>query len=269
MVAFDNSSSYLVHTSTPALAGHQSGQMASVEQLYMSSELRLTHTLSFKRILVFYRWGCVLQKTDGAACRCSAVVKNTACPDSNGLRYPPVGLSSGVPMLAGIFKTCTDGFPRRFSGQAGFCSDECTAGTEPKFDGNRMVCTRCDGNQYGLGGGKCHQCPKSADCTGSNDGYDIVARAGYWRGQPFFNTCVDANTMRVLRESGAVFEVRGKNSPAAIEPARRRAPPSSGKTGKTSSKNTRTFAPTAPAPPGSSRTTDTASTSFAHCGTAL
>jgi hypothetical protein len=128
-----------------------------------------------------------------------------------------------------------------------------------------MVCTRCDGNQYGLGGGKCHQCPKSADCTGSNDGYDIVARAGYWRGQPFFNTCVDANTMQVLRESGAVFEVRGENSPAVIEPPRRRPPPTSGKTGKASSKDTRTFAPTAPARPDSSHTTDTADTSFAHC----
>ena len=41
-----------------------------------------------------------------------------------------------------------------------------------------MVCTRCDGDLYGLGGGKCHQCPKSADCTGSEDGFDIVARAG-------------------------------------------------------------------------------------------
>ena len=120
----------------------------------------------------------LLRKSDRAICRCSAAIKNTDCPDDNGLPYPPPALSVGAPKLAGVFEACTDGFSRSFSGQAGFCTKQCTAGTEHKFDGKEMVCTRCDGDLYGLGGGKCHQCPKSADCTGSEDGFDIVAQAG-------------------------------------------------------------------------------------------
>ena len=52
-------------------------------------------------------------------------------------------------------------------------------------------------------GGKCYECPTGADCTTSPDGFDVAANPGYWRGPPFFETCISNNTRSELKSKGA------------------------------------------------------------------
>ena len=77
---------------------------------------------------------------------------------------------------------------------------ECTAGTEAKLIRQSWTCTACDG--YGMQGGKCYECPKNADCTSRDDGFDVAANPGYFRGPPFFQTCISNNTRVVLEARG-------------------------------------------------------------------
>ena len=81
----------------------------------------------------------------------------------------------------------------------------------------------CEG--YGLGGGNCYGCPINADCQTRNEGFDVVAIKGHWRGQarapdtsqsmqfglladlcclqPFVESCISNNTIEILRSNGA------------------------------------------------------------------
>ena len=112
------------------------------------------------------------------------------------------------------------------------CTDE---GTEPKQTKSGLQCVTCDGNKYSLRN-KCHQCEPGGDCRSALQGFDIVALPGWWRSSPFFRSCVDANTIQVLKKSEAAFEVSAwdsLSSLSALETTRRRAPSSHGK-GETS-----------------------------------
>ena len=56
---------------------------------------------------------------------------------------------------------------------------------------------------YSLGQ-KCFECKAGGDCR--NGGSDILAKPGFWRGAPFFETCIDNNTLMVLNSSGSLYD---------------------------------------------------------------
>ncbi len=65
-------------------------------------------------------------------------------------------------------------------------------GTERVQIGGIAQCRTCDKGSFGRGQClKCdEQCPDCADCDG---GYRLQPRSGYWRGAPYFRTCVSAS----------------------------------------------------------------------------
>ena len=78
---------------------------------------------------------------------------------------------------------------------------KCQVGLEAKLVSGSWKCITCEG--YGMQGGKCYECPANADCTTSPDGFDVAANPGYWRGPPFFETCISNNTRSELKSKGA------------------------------------------------------------------
>ena len=66
-----------------------------------------------------------------------------------------------------------------------------------------MVATMMLSGTYSLGQ-KCFECKAGGDCR--NGGSDILAKPGFWRGAPFFETCIDNNTLMVLNSSGSLYD---------------------------------------------------------------
>ena len=57
---------------------------------------------------------------------------------------------------------------------------------------------------YSLGQ-KCFDCKSNGDCR--NGGSDILAKPGFWRSPPYFQTCIDENTLEVLNSSGSAYNI--------------------------------------------------------------
>ena len=80
------------------------------------------------------------------------------------------------------------------------CIKPCNPGFERGAGGSK--CQPCKATQYGLEGGTCHACEHGAKCEiegAEGIGHDIVPKPGWWQDKPFFQSCVSASTVQVLR----------------------------------------------------------------------
>ena len=72
-----------------------------------------------------------------------------------------------------------------------------------------MVANDKNTGTYALGH-KCFECKAGGDCR--NGGSEILPKPGFWRGPPYFQTCIDDNTLEVLNSSGSAYNFDARSS---------------------------------------------------------